>query len=105
LLGAAGARGLEEFNQALKRFRFAVEDQIFSELPFFWAEVGVRRDGRRVYNGHIQSRLNAVVKHHAVDDLTRIRCQPERHIADTKRGQHTGQRSLDQADALNGFNR
>ena len=94
------AERIEVCNVALQRIWAAVEDQIFGQLALLIGDIGIRRDVRRVDNGHIQPGLHRVVQHHRVKHGPGMRGQSKRQIAHPQRGQHARQLALDQADAL-----
>ncbi len=67
-LSRISANRFEVFNEALERIRTAVEDQIFSQFPFFVRYFGVGGDVSRVDDRHVQTSLDGVIQHHTVQN-------------------------------------
>ena len=54
----------------------------------------------RIDDGEVQAGLHCVEKEDRIEDLPRIRIDPERQVAHPEDGQHAGQAGLDQADCF-----
>ncbi len=64
------------------------------------ADLGVRRDVRRVHDRHVEPGLDAVVQEHGVEHRARVRREPEAHVGDAEAREDARQLALDEADAL-----
>ena len=54
----------------------------------------------RIDDGEVQAGLHCVEKEDRIEDLPRIRIDPERQVAHPEDGQHAGQAGLDQSDCF-----
>ncbi len=75
----------------------AVENQVVRQRPLFGFDFSIRRDVRRIHDGHIQAGFYGMVQKHAVQHGARRRTDAERQVADPQHGECARQFGLDAA--------
>ena len=93
------------FDVALQGVGAAVEEQVFSHFFFFGVDVCIRRDMRRVDDGHVHASLYAVVKHDRIEHGARMLRQPNDKLLTPSEAITPGQVFFNEANAFDGLNR
>src|SRR5712675_2749851 len=80
------------------------EEKIFRKPPLVLRNRSEALEFFSVDNGQVQARFGAVVKENGIDHFARPSRQPEGNIGNAENSARVRQRSLNESNALHGFN-